>query len=456
MKRRFTSEEPLALDPRAFGGLFDMLEAPPATEAQGEVAVVTVRGPLEQHASFWGDSYPEITRRFEMALATAPKAIVLRVDSPGGVVSGAFDTARKLRAMGSEAGVPLYAHVEGMAASAGYALASAADEIHVSSTAIVGSIGVISAMLDVSERLARDGVRVALVKSGARKADGAPEAPLSDEALAAQQALVDSMASEFFDLVAEHRGLSADAIRALEAGVAVGAEAVRLGLADAVGSLDSLLALASGQTPDSTSEDSMDEEEEKARKALQAIVDDDDADEKAKARARKALKAMDEEDESDEPESSDGEDKEDKDESKAAAPAASAPTARGDATGYAAELQRVSAKLNSLLEERDNERREELLASRPDITDQLRATLSKAPVEEVEKILAGIPAPKRANPAAASTTVQGTRGAQPGTPGLSPEQNAAMDRAMGLQRPVLGVKREGNRLQVGAIVDWKG
>lgn len=453
--RRLMPEGLLALDERAFGMMLMAPEPVPETVMHGNLAVVAVRGPLEHHATQWGDSYESIAGRVSAALTAGAEAIALVVDSPGGLVAGAFDASRKLRAMCQAAGAPLYAYIAGTGASAGYAIASAAERIIVSSSATVGSIGVIRAHVDVSEMKAAQGMRVTLIKSGARKDDADPDSPLTDEARLAQQQIVDAMAEEFFALVAEHRGLDIEAIRALEAGLFVGARAVELGLADAVGPFDSLLALASGQpNQDSTSEDSMDKEEE-ARKALQAILDDEDADEKSKAWARSSLKSMDE-DNDDKSESGDNEDKEDKDESKAAAPAASAPTARGDATGYAAELQRVSAKLNSLLEERDSERREELLASRPDITDQLRATLSKAPVEEVEQILAGIPAPKRANPAAASTTVQGTRGAQQGTPGLSPDQNTAMDRAMGLQRPVLGVKREGNRLQVGAIVDWKG
>jgi hypothetical protein len=103
----------------------------------------------------------------------------------------------------------LIAFVEGKACSASYALAAAADTIVLGQSGIVGSIGIISTRADISEMNAQRGVRVTLITSGARKADGNPDQPITDAELKATQQLVDSMASVFFDLVAELRGIDA-------------------------------------------------------------------------------------------------------------------------------------------------------------------------------------------------------------------------------------------------------
>src|SRR5690606_16232793 len=182
-----------------------------------------------------------------------------------------------------------YAYVDGTATSAAYALATAAGHIAAPPSAQIGSIGVLRPLVDASRQAEMFGLKFTLVASGARKADGAPEVPTSDEAIAEAQRQVNELAEMFFALVAEHRGVSADEVRALEAGIVHGAEAKRRGLIDEVTTLDALLASI---TSGAANEDDMDEEE-KARKALQAILDDEDADEKSKARARKALAAMD-------------------------------------------------------------------------------------------------------------------------------------------------------------------
>src|SRR5690606_8103281 len=92
----------------------------------------------------------------------------------------------------------------------------------------------IDMIVDHSEANAKAGYAVHIVKSGDRKADGVPHVPTEEAAIAARQATVDDFAALFFDLVSEHRPLSTDEIRALEAGVFPGARAVAAGLADRV------------------------------------------------------------------------------------------------------------------------------------------------------------------------------------------------------------------------------
>src|SRR5690606_8379409 len=113
--------------------------------------------------------------------------------------------------------------------SAAYALATAASYIAAPPSAQIGSIGVLRPLVDASRQAEMFGLKFTLVASGARKTDGAPEVPTSDEAIAEAQRHVNELAEMFFALVAEHRGVSADEVRALEAGIVHGAEAKRRG-----------------------------------------------------------------------------------------------------------------------------------------------------------------------------------------------------------------------------------
>lgn len=433
--QRYAPEGLLALSPRAFGGIFDVPLPAEPTQRDG-VAIVEVRGPLMHHRAWFFDSYEAIVERVESALAAKPRAVVLSIDSPGGLVSGCFETAQQLRAMCAAADVPLYAYVDGTATSAAYALATAASYIAAPPSAQIGSIGVLRPLVDASRQAEMFGLKFTLVASGKRKTDGAPEVPTSDEAIAEAQRQVNELAEMFFALVAEHRGVSADEVRALEAGIVHGAEAKRRGLIDEVTTLDALLASITS----AANEDDMDEEE-KARKALQAILDDEDADEKSKARARKALAAMDD-DEDDSAESN--EDDKDEARGKGSAPVALAPVD-------------VEALIEAKLRERDERaERAQLLASRPDLDAATKDLLASAPIEKVRKAVKELP--RRALNPAAAAQVTGTVGEGQGDGKvaiLPPELDAQVDLIMGISEPERGVYRDGDRIVIGGVMPPK-
>jgi ClpP class serine protease len=236
----------------------------------GEIAVVYVREALDHHRGYGGCSYESVLDHVASALsgedvceayrrahyydrysdeekepepvATPPTCVVLRIDSPGGVVSGLNETVFALRRMSDRAGIPLIAYVDEMSTSAAFALACACDEIVVPPSAIAGSIGVISTMGSQAERDKREGFDIRLLTSGARKADGHPHAPLTDAAITAEQRRVDKLAKQFYRLVADVRPISAKDAEALQAGIFIGKDAVAKGLADAVMGWDTLLA----------------------------------------------------------------------------------------------------------------------------------------------------------------------------------------------------------------------
>lgn len=211
----------------------------------GKVAVIPIHGTLVRRTSGIEAesglaSYTGIAAQLDAALASPEvAAILLDIDSPGGESGGVFDLADRIRAASQVK--PVWAVANDMAFSAAYALASAATRVFVARTGGVGSIGVIAMHVDQSVKDAQDGVRYTAVFAGERKNDLNPHEPISNEAHAVLRAEVDRIYDLFVETVARHRGLDADAVRATEAGLFFGPDAVATGLADAVGSLDDAL-----------------------------------------------------------------------------------------------------------------------------------------------------------------------------------------------------------------------
>jgi ClpP class serine protease len=479
--QRFAPIGLLALQPQAFGALFAFMREESEPEPADGVCVVNVRGPLMHHCEWFFDSYEDIKARVANAISRKPNAIVLSIDSPGGVVSGCFDTARELRAMCALAGVPLFAHIGGSGTSAAYALATAASHISASQTAMVGSVGIIDTLVDVTQQNALYGVNIKLISSGARKTDGNPNVPISDEAMQASQDRVGQLADMFFALCEEHGYSNANAIRELQANVFTGDEAARLGLVNAVASLDQTIALAKQGSEENTSQSGVEKKGtsnmatpmENARAALQEAADGDNEEEASKAKkALAALDASDEEtaegdeenagDEGDE-ETAEGDEetpppKDEKKEGKAKA-------SKG---GNALALQAM-AEIHELKAERARERedkeRADLIASRPDFSDEMIALLQTEPIATVRKMVSKLkkgPNLRKPNTAAiaAAATVAGARGANQGTgteARSNPEIKAQLDAQMGLTANAkVGVRNEANKVVFGVALPKEG
>lgn len=206
--------------------------APPPSS--GGTVIIPVIGPLfppdyalVQHLLRKASSSPNVS------------LVILYTNSPGGTVAGSVEAADEVAETCKVK--PVIAVVVGMACSAAYLLVSAANEIIISETSIVGSIGVIAMHVDQSEALARNGVKVTEVIAGQKKADLSPYRPLSDRAKADLQARIDQVYELFVQRVATWRGISPNAVRNTEAGVFMGAAAVSKELADRIGSAADLL-----------------------------------------------------------------------------------------------------------------------------------------------------------------------------------------------------------------------
>jgi signal peptide peptidase SppA len=220
--------------------------APATVPVAGGVAVIDVSGTLVSRSASmmasWSGlrSYESIRADLDAAMADrSVSKIVLRLDSPGGEVSGAFDLADAIRA--AAARKPIEAIAADMACSAAYLLGAAASRLWITQTGQAGSVGVI--LLHVNRQAAElaAGVQYTEIASGGRKADGTPHRALDGQAFTALQADVNALAELFFTRVAAFRpALGVETLKSLDAGIRFGQQAVAVGLADGITTLEAL------------------------------------------------------------------------------------------------------------------------------------------------------------------------------------------------------------------------
>lgn len=162
------------------------------------------------------------------------KALLLRIDSPGGTVVGGEGLFRQIRAVATKK--PVVAVMGEVAASGGYMVALGADHIVAREGTITGSIGVILQTTDITGMLAKLGIEAEAIKSGPLKAVPSPLEKLTDEARAATRRLVEDMHDMFIGMVADRRGLPRPRVVELADGrVYTGRQARAAGLVDQLG-----------------------------------------------------------------------------------------------------------------------------------------------------------------------------------------------------------------------------
>lgn len=220
-------------------------QRPPMASAPEGIAVIPIHGSLVKRslgmeAASGLTSYGEIAAMLDAALADPQiSGILFDIDSPGGEASGSFELARRVREVAALK--PVWAVANDAAYSAAYAIAASAQRLFVTETGGVGSIGVIALHVDQSVKDAKDGYHYTAITAGAHKNNYSPHEPLSDAAKTELQGEVDRLYAIFTEHVAAVRGLDLDAVRATEAGLFFGSNAVAQGLADGVQALDATL-----------------------------------------------------------------------------------------------------------------------------------------------------------------------------------------------------------------------
>ncbi|MDZ7905766.1 MAG: S49 family peptidase [Cypionkella sp.] len=177
----------------------------------------------------------------EKAFAMKPAAIALVINSPGGSAVQSSLIAARIRRLADEKGVPVHAFVEDVAASGGYWLACAGDDIWVDGSSIVGSIGVIFASFGFNEAMARQGIERRVVTAGKSKSFADPFLPQKPADVARLKALQEPIHAAFIAHVQARRGARLAQADLFNADVWVGQGAVDLGLVDGIGHLVPML-----------------------------------------------------------------------------------------------------------------------------------------------------------------------------------------------------------------------
>lgn len=209
------------------------------------VAVVPVTGPIMRYSNLFteisGATSTQVLATDIRAALDDPSVtgIVLNMDTPGGDARGINELSDMIHA--SRGIKPIGTYAGGTMASAGYWIGSAADIVVADATALLGSIGVVSTIEDTSERDAKSGKRTYQIVSS--NAPNKRPDPNTEAGRAQFQAIVDAMESAFIEKVARNRGVGAEDVKANfgKGGVRVGQDAVNAGMADRLGSLESVI-----------------------------------------------------------------------------------------------------------------------------------------------------------------------------------------------------------------------
>jgi len=216
--------------------------------AAGKIIVIPLSGTITTAGSslFSGSTItPDLVRNCLAKAESdrAVKAIVLRIESPGGEIEPCQEILWEIERVKETK--PIVVTMRGMAASGGYYISTQADKIVALPTTMTGSIGVISTVINIEGLLEKLGIQIETFKGGKYKDMYWGFRELTPEEEEIMQGMVDEYYEQFVDVVAEGRGLSKEEVRNLATGqLYTGTEAKELGLVDELGDLDTAIDLA--------------------------------------------------------------------------------------------------------------------------------------------------------------------------------------------------------------------
>jgi serine protease SohB len=217
----------------------DILNPPPVVSVLRLTGVIGNMGPMSRGLTLAG-----LEKSIEKAFsASRVKTVALVINSPGGSPVQSAMIARRIRQLADEKEIPVVAFAEDVAASGGYWLACAADEIFADANSIIGSIGVVSAGFGFVDALERIGVERRVHTSGRRKAMLDPFQAESPEDIARLNSIQADVHESFRNMVLERRGekLNAPASQLFEGDIWTGAQAESLGLIDGISDMRTVM-----------------------------------------------------------------------------------------------------------------------------------------------------------------------------------------------------------------------
>lgn len=208
------------------------------------VAVLNIDGPLSYKPvtimgfDCGGTSYQQIKEDFTYLVDSGAKTVAFSVSSGGGEAFQMMPTANYMRKLATENDVRIITYVDGLSASAAYGLSVIADELIMAPSSEVGSVGVLVRLMNDSKALEMEGYERTFISAGDDKIPFDADGSFRKEFLEDIQGKVDTLYEEFTGFVAEHRNLSVEAVKSTQARTFLPKEAIELGLADRVMTLE--------------------------------------------------------------------------------------------------------------------------------------------------------------------------------------------------------------------------
>jgi len=206
--------------------------------SQDKVAIVRVEGPIL-------DAQATVEELKTFAEDPTVRAIVMRIDSPGGGVAPSQEIYNAVKRVRKENNKTVVASMGTVAASGGYYIAVATDRILANPGTLTGSIGVIMQMANFQELLEKIGVKNIVIKTGKFKDIGSPFRPMQEEDRRLLQSVMNDVHRQFIDAVADGRSLDSSEVEQLADGrVFTGKQAKSILLVDDIGDLQDAIHLA--------------------------------------------------------------------------------------------------------------------------------------------------------------------------------------------------------------------
>ena len=219
------------------------------TIGKGKVAVIrlsgVIAGTTQQSLLVSGGISPRLVGNYLVRAEHdgSVKAVVIRIDSPGGSAAASQEIASSIRQFKEDTGKPVVISMGDIAASGGYYISAYADKIVANPSTLTGSIGVISQFIYMEGLLEKLGLELDIVKTGKHKDMGVW--PLTDKQRQIMQDITDDLYVQFVAAVADGRGLTVDSVTEMATGqLYTGTQALELGLVDELGGLDTAIDVA--------------------------------------------------------------------------------------------------------------------------------------------------------------------------------------------------------------------
>ena len=223
-----------------------------AGDSDQRIAVIPVNGIITSYGSMGDSMVTQIKKQLAFAAKDSRiKAVILRIDSPGGEVLASDEIARAIREFQEDTDKPVIASMGGLAASGGYYIAAPCDHIVANELTITGSIGVIMQSINMHGLFDKVGIKPVTYKSGKNKNMLDPFSPTSettDEQKQILQGFIDETYQQFVKVVKDGRGtkLAKNWEDSADGRILTGKQAEKLGMIDELGNFDDTVKFAEG------------------------------------------------------------------------------------------------------------------------------------------------------------------------------------------------------------------